>query len=124
MHSGWTKRTETSQPIDNNREVFTAPGGIFETNSKGANNLIKLGALPITKVDDILRALGIEPEDDNKNINLSDSENKIISFLYEPIERDELIRKINLPAKEINPLLSQMEIKGIIKEIGGKLYQT
>jgi len=108
--------------IDYNREVFSVPGGIFNINSEGCNNLLKMGALPITKVDDILPALGIEIQEKTNQVKLSENEEKIISLLYEPLEQDELIRKTNLEPKEINPLLIQMEIKGIIKAIGGKIY--
>ncbi|GAF80997.1 unnamed protein product, partial [marine sediment metagenome] len=109
--------------LEYNREVFSLPGSIFSINSKGANNLLKMGASLVTESDDILRALGIEPKETKTTGPLSPPEEKIISFLYEPLERDELIRKINSPAKEINPLLTQMEIKGIIKEIGGQIYK-
>ncbi|MFC1625343.1 DNA-processing protein DprA [Patescibacteria group bacterium] len=108
--------------LEYNREVFSVPGGIFNINSGGTNNLLKMGALPVTNVDDILHALGIEPGSIKEKIKLSPVEEKIIALLYEPLERDELIRKTNLSPKEINPLLSQMEIKGIIKEITGKIY--
>ena len=37
--------------------------------------------------------------------------------------RDELIRKLGLPAKEINPALSILEIRGIIKESGGEIFR-
>lgn len=109
--------------LEYNREVFSVPGGIFEINTKGTNNLIKMGALPVTGADDILRAFGIEPESAAESMDLLPTEEKIISFLYEPLERDELIRKLKMLPKEVNPLLTQMEIKGIIKEIGGRLYR-
>ncbi len=109
--------------LEYNREVFAVPGSIFSINSKGANNLLKLGAFPVTASDDILRSFGIEPEERQKQTELSPLEIKIVSFLYESLSRDELIRKTGMPAKEINPLLIQMEIKGIIKESGGLLYK-
>lgn len=109
--------------LDYNRDVFSIPGPIFSLNSTGTNKLIKMGALAVTDSDDILHALGIEIQNEQKNQFLSLEEEKIISFLYDPLSRDELIQKTNALAKEINPLLSQMEIKGIIKEIDGKIYK-
>ncbi|MFH1978799.1 MAG: DNA-processing protein DprA [Patescibacteria group bacterium] len=111
--------------LESNREVFAIPGNIFSMNSKGANNLLKMGGLPVTKADDILRAFGIEEKVDEKQIeiNLSPNENKIISLLVDPMERDELIRKIKMPPQEVNPLLMQMEIRGIIKEIENKIFK-
>ncbi len=109
--------------LEYNREVFAVPGSIFSPNSKGANNLLKLGALPVTTSDDILRALGIEPKNQTTVAELLPMEAKVVAFLYEPTDRDELIRKSGMPAKEINPLLTQMEIKGIIKESGVLSYK-
>lgn len=109
--------------LEYNREVLALPGSIFFPNSKGANNLFKLGAAPITTSEDILFALGITPKTQASQIEASPLEMEIASYLYEPLERDELIRKINKSPKEINPLLTMMEIKGIIKEIGGKLHR-
>lgn len=40
--------------LDQNREVLTVPGEIFSKTSEGTNKLIRLGATPITKPEDIL----------------------------------------------------------------------
>ncbi len=110
--------------LDYNREVFTLPGSIFSENSKGTNNLIKSGATPVVSGEDILEALGFEIETAEKEKpDLSPLEEKIISALTEPMTRDELIRKTGLTAKEINPALSILEIRGIIKESGGEIYR-
>lgn len=109
--------------LEYNREVFALPGGIFGINSKGTNKLIKMGAIPITEINDILNTFGIEPEKQTNSIELSPEEERIVSFLFEPTERDELVRKLGMPIAQSNPLLSQMEIKGIIKEIDGRIYK-
>jgi DNA processing protein len=45
---------------DYNREVLTIPGSIFSSNSKGPHMLIRLGATPITCVEDILEVFGLD----------------------------------------------------------------
>ncbi len=110
--------------LDYNREVFALLGSIFSENSIGTNNLIKSGATPVASSDDILKALGIKVEDaPKKQVDLSPLEEKIICALIEPMPRDELIRKIGLQVKEINPALSILEIRGIIKESGGEIFK-
>jgi len=110
--------------VDYNRDVFVLPGSIFSENSKGTNNLIKTGANPVTSGEDILRLLGFEIETAEKEkIALSSLEEKIVSALIEPMPRDELIRKTGLAAKDINPALSILEIRGIIKESGGEIFK-
>ena len=109
--------------LEYNREVFALPGGIFGVNSKGTNKLIKMGAIPVTEKEDILHAFDMESEGKEEKIALLPEEEKIISMLFEPLTRDELVRKCALPISQSNPLLCQMEIKGIIKEIDGKIYK-
>lgn len=115
--------------LDFNREVFAVPGSIFNENSKGTNKLIKSGATPVSSVNDILDSFDIaEPEGnmkiDFKNETLSPIEEKIISALSEPIQKDDLIRKLGLPATKINPALSMMQLNGIIKESNGEIYKN
>jgi DNA processing protein len=109
--------------VDYNRDVFALPGSIFAENSKGTNKLIKAGAVPVLSGDDILEHFGIETKSEKKEIILSPLEEKIISALTEPMSRDDLIRKIALAARDVNPCLSILEIRGLIKESGGEIFR-
>lgn len=112
--------------VDYNRDVYALPGLIFSENSKGTNNLIKTGAATITSSEDILRLLGFEigpTGAEKEKMSLSPLEEKIISALTEPMPRDELIRKTGLPSKDINPTLSILELRGLIKESGGEIFK-
>ena len=51
----------------------------------------------------------------------SPQEELVLSHLSSPQQRGELIRIIGLPTHKVNILLSQMEIKGLIKEVGGEI---
>jgi len=111
--------------LDYNREVLAVPGPINSEFSKGTNRLIRQGATPITCSDDILEALGFKVDKESKQISLFDDalpeEKKILKILTEPLERDELIRKMKMPTREANATLSIMEIKGLIKEEMGEI---
>ena len=102
--------------VDYNRELLAVPGNIFSQNSYGTHQFIKLGATVITEPEDIIIALGLEPE--NQNIKsrplLSPLEEKVISLLHEPRDKDDLIRALALPGADANILLMQLEIKGYI----------
>ncbi len=53
---------------------------------------------------------------------LSPTETKVIDLLYEPQERDVLIRLLELPPAEANILLMQMEMHEYIKNDGTKYF--
>ena len=115
--------------LDFNRDVLSVPGSIFSENSQGTNKLIKMGAVPVSSAEDILDAFGIAKENENFKLdfeqqNLSPVEKRIISALNEPLAKDDLIRKLNMPATEINPALMAMQLNGLIKESGGEFRKN
>ena len=111
--------------LDYNKDVLAVPGPINSEYSKGTNRLIRQGAVPITCSDDILEVLGFKIDKESKQQTLFDDarpeEKSVLKLLTEPTERDELIRKMNMPTNIANSLLSIMEIKDLIKEELGEI---
>lgn len=111
--------------LDYNKEVLSVPGSINSEYSKGTNRLIRQGATPITCSEDILEALGFKIDKESKQKNLFEDarpeEKIVLELLSEPLEKDELIRKMNMPTAEANALLSVMEIKELIREEMGEI---
>lgn len=109
-----------------NREVMTVPASIFSRNASGPHMLIRLGATPITKSEDILDVFNIETEkgSDDHTLSLkhlSEKERDVIQSLQQPLPRNEVLKQLNLPIQEANVLLSAMEIKGLIEESMGEM---
>ena len=109
--------------VDYNRELLVVPGNIFSLNSQGTHQFLKLEATPVTNVQDILYALGFSQEDVEQKpkvfvqpTTLSLDEQKIITALFEPMNKDTLIRTVELPSHIANVLLMQMQMKGLITE--------
>lgn len=101
-----------------NRELLIVPGSIFSAESRGTHQFLKLGATPVTEPEDILRALGIKPEEKEKaaRADISEEEARVLQIISTPCPRDELIQTLGLPISEANILLSTMEIKELIVE--------
>ncbi|MDO8493495.1 MAG: DNA-processing protein DprA [bacterium] len=110
-----------------NKDLFAVPGSIFSLNSNGTNRLIKQGATPISSSDDLLEALSLARKDGQQELDLttlSENEIKVMKLLsVEAMTRDDLIRESEIKTSEINVVLSMMEIKGLIKELGGKIQR-
>jgi len=113
--------------LDQNREVFAVPGSIYSATSAGTNQLIKLGAKVITCAQDIIEALDLVQVtayiDNKKIIPESTEEEKIVNQLsHEPIHVDSIVRKTELNASTVNSTLVIMEMKGMVKNLGGMQY--
>ena len=115
--------------LDYSREVLAVPGPITSQNSIGTNLLIKQGATPITRSEDILEVFGLKQEalfdeKESEIQSLSTTEKELWDFLTEPRSRDELFESSDKTTSELNSLLSSLEIKGLIKEEFGEIRRT
>jgi DNA processing protein len=111
-----------------NKDVLTVPGNIFSKTSGGPHLLIRLGATPITKPEELLLALGFESKDSApRNLELeysecSPEEKMVIEILREPMPKDDLLRALDMPIGQANAVLSVMELKGLISEKLGEVH--
>jgi DNA processing protein len=114
--------------LDEGREVLAVPGNIFSPTSAGPNSLIRSGAKPIIDANDILESFGLGVDEKNEKkdrdfSNFSLEEQKILEKLsQEPKHVDELIREAKLDTKIINSILSILEIKNAVRNVGGGSY--
>lgn len=109
--------------LEQGKDVYAVPGGIFEALSKGCNHLIRQGAGIATEPEDLLRDLGIICEKrrnifQKNNNSLATKENLVYSHLcLFPKTIDELVRETELPLQQILEILLELEMEGYAREI-------
>lgn len=113
--------------LDENRDVFVVPGPITSLVSAGTNNLLKLGARPVTEPNDVLGALGqplLAPLATPLPRNLTAEEATIIGQLSptEPLHIDNLIKLVTIDLPILQSQLSLLEIRGLVRMIQPGYY--
>lgn len=106
--------------LEQGKTVLAVPGNITNPESRGTNNLIKSGAIPVTEVGDILHAMGINPQKaKSKPRSSNPGEQKIIDLIANGVsDGAELIALSGLGASRFNQSLTMLEIRGVIYPLG------
>lgn len=110
------------------KTVFAVPGQITSPMSFAPLYLLKNGAKIATSAKDILEEMDIQfrvnREEVEKVLPGSLDEEKLLSFLEtEPLYLDELVRISGLATSEISARLTIMEMKGMVRNLGGGKYK-
>lgn len=116
--------------LEQNRDVFAIPGSLFSPTSAGPNKLIQEGAKLATSAQDILEELGIEytytqrVSKDSADILRGEKNALILTLLCEQsLTVGDLKQKTGLETSAIMATLSFLELKGLVKNMGGDTYQ-
>lgn len=115
-----------SHALDQGRDVFAVPGPIYSMMSQGTNRLIKHGSGVVDSVDNLLKEIELLiPSKQKKEpvANISSSELKILSVLSsEPLDLDTIIIKTKFDTGKVMSTLTEMELKGIVRQLPGKQF--
>ncbi len=109
------------------REVFAVPGNVFARNSRGTNRLIQDGAKLVCDVGDVLEELNLtmvsEQAQARAVIPDNETEATLLAHLSgEPRHVDDLRRAVQLPIAQVSSTLALMELKGMVRQVGGMNY--
>ena len=109
------------------RDVFAVPGNINAPQSQGTNRLIRDGAQPLLSPQDVLETLNLTMVTEHRAIRVALPTDPIESRLYkllshEPRHVDEIRAEASLPIETVSATLAMMELKGMVRQVGGMNY--
>lgn len=113
-----------SSAASQGREVFAVPGPVTSPMSRAPHFLLKNGAKLVEKTEDILEELDIKEihkkQKAKRELPETEEEKKLFNILKsEPMDIDSLVRVSGLATGVVLSTLTPMELKGMLKNIGG-----
>ena len=115
------------QALEQGREVFALPGNADSSKSLGTNSLLKQGARLALSAADILAELGYvvtRKVAASKRASLSAEEEKVFSVLESgAVQLEEIIETAGISLQKTVSVLSYLQMKGLVKETPGKIFQ-
>jgi DNA processing protein len=113
--------------LEQGRDVFAVPGPITSRMSDGTNDLLKQGAKCVTSVRDILEELNMDMVTEHveaaRALPSDPTERMLMGFLQDSAQHiDELTNLSGLPASTVSAVLTMMELKGMVRHLGGMQY--
>ena len=118
---------------DYNRDVFAVPGRTTDKYSQGCNNLIKTQkANLLTSAADLVYILNwdiaskAKPVQKQLFVTLEDDEQKVYDYLLKNGKElmDIIALRCDFPIYKISGMLLNMELKGVIRPLPGKLFEA
>lgn len=111
------------------REVFAVPGSILHPGSAGCNQLIRQGAAPFLSVNDVLDQFNFATLSTQTLVRQSTPtdplEAQLMSILaHEACHIDDIVRRMALSPGQVSSLLTLLELKGMVRQVGGMTYMV
>ena len=113
--------------IDQGREVLAVPGNIVSQSSAGCNRLIHDGAKMVLGVEDILEELNLtmisQHVEARAALPTDETEARLLDLVSDaPTHVDQICQQSHLPIQQVSSTLAMMELKGMIRQVGGMNY--
>lgn len=119
-----------------NRDVFAFPGRVYDESSKGCNNLIKRHqATLLTNAEDLVEAMGwhnplakeqrVEVVQQELFPELNEEERMLVEVLKDVDDKhiNQIAVEANVAYARASMVLFDLEMKGIVKALGGARYR-
>ncbi|MFH0809210.1 MAG: DNA-processing protein DprA [Pseudomonadota bacterium] len=117
--------------LEQGREVFAVPGSVQAAGSAGPHRLLRQGAKLVERAEDILEEVypwaGCPRVDEAAagfNLSGATADETAVCRIIEkgPLHIDELSRRSSLDPRALALVLLELELKGAIKQLPGKIF--
>ncbi len=114
--------------LEQGREVFVVPGSIFSPQSRGPHALLRDGATPVASAAEVLEALNLTmvgaQMDFGRAMPPTDPDERALmaALTREPRHIDDVVRASGLAAATVSGTLAMLELKGLVRDLGGMQY--
>ena len=117
--------------LEQGRDVFAVPGQIHNPLSAGPHRFLQEGAKLVTCANDILEEYGQESlfsseelkESEQAAMTLTREEERVLQHITaEPVTIEELAYLCKLSIAELMPVLSMLELYGLVQQMIGRKY--
>jgi DNA processing protein len=108
--------------LEEGREVLVVPGEITSPLAAGSNGLLRLGATPLTRAEDVLELFGLEAAEPEAPELGPAAQTVLERVQEEPRGADAIGRVTGLGAGEVAAALAELELAGLVAESAG-LYR-
>lgn len=111
--------------LEQGRDVFAVPGGVFADRSRGANNLIKQGAKLVDSAADILDEYGWRATAAPAAAPVLSPDERLV---YDAVRADvavtldDIAAQTSLPVSRAACVLLQLELQGLVQQQPGQQY--
>ena len=111
--------------LEQGKDVFVVPGEIYDYSYLGSNKLISSmqGAM-VTSPDDVLNTYGKVFVEQKSSIQLDIDEQMIVNLLEsKKLHFNEIVEKSQMNPTQLNVLLANLQLCGIVEKLAGNFYQ-
>jgi len=113
--------------VEAGREVFAIPGSIHSPQARGCHALIRQGAKLVESAEDVLeelRPLNATVATTPEVVETPHEQQALLDAMgFDPVSLDALMARSGWPAAELNGLLLELELDGLVARLAGQLFQ-
>ncbi len=117
----------TSCSLEYGRDVYAVPHALTSPTGAGPHKLIRDGAYLVRSAEDILENLNLNAFERHIKVqetipDTSDEGQLLVLLSREPLHIDEITRKSTFPGPKVIAMLTVLEMKGKVQNVGNMMY--